>query len=81
MTNPNHGIPAGELGDEDLRRDLEHLHETRHRTMLDGSESALEAHTARMLELEGEFLRRFPVEAAPDPARTRAGSRTAAGQP
>ena len=28
----------------------------------------------------GEFLRRFPREAAPDPARTRAGSRHAAGQ-
>jgi hypothetical protein len=34
-----------------------------------------------MLALEREFLRRFPAEGAPDPMRTRAGSREAAGQP
>jgi len=33
-----------------------------------------------MLELEAEFLRRFPEQSAPDPARTRAGSRHLAGQ-
>jgi hypothetical protein len=31
-----------------------------------------------MLVLEKEFLRRFPAEGAPDPARTREGSRAAA---
>ena len=80
MTNRTHGIPAGELTDQDLRRELEHLHETRHGTLLNGSESALEAHTVRMLALESEFLQRFPADGAPDPARTRAGSRAAAGQ-
>jgi hypothetical protein len=33
-----------------------------------------------MFSLEEEFLLRFPLEAAPDPRRTRAGSRKAAGQ-
>jgi Family of unknown function (DUF6158) len=81
MTDRSHGIPPEELADDDLRREVAHLHETRHETLLRGSESALEAHTRRMLELEKEFLRRLPAEAAPDPMRTRAGSREHAGQP
>jgi hypothetical protein len=81
MTKRPHGIPPEELDDNDLRRELEHLHETRHDTVVNGSESALEAHTERMLALEQEFLRRFPQEGAPDPQRTRAGSRESAGQP
>jgi len=75
------GVAPQELEDDDLRRELAHLHDTRHETLLRGSESALEAHTERMLALEREFLRRFPAEAAPDPQRTRAGSRENAGQP
>lgn len=81
MTDRSHGISPADLGDDDLRREVAHLHETRHDTLLGGGESALEAHTQRMLALEEEFLRRFPAEAAPDPARTRAGSRERAGQP
>ena len=80
MAVRHQGVPAESLADDDLRRELAHLHETRHSTFLDGSEDALEAHTTRMLALEREFLRRFPRESAPDPARTRAGSREAAGQ-
>jgi hypothetical protein len=81
MTDRSHGIPPAELADDDLRREVAHLHETRHETLLNGSESALEAHTRRMLALEREFLLRFPTESAPDPGRTRAGSREHAGQP
>jgi hypothetical protein len=81
MTDRSHGIAPAELADDDLRRELAHLHETRHDTLLGGSESALHAHTERMLALEQEFLRRFPELAAPDPRRTRAGSRENAGQP
>jgi hypothetical protein len=81
MANTAGGVAPQDLADGDLRRELAHLHETRHETLLHGSESALEAHTQRMLALEQEFLRRFPAEAAPDPARTRAGSRESAGQP
>ena len=71
------GIPAPELADDDLRREVKHLHETRWDTLTSGSESALETHTARMLELEREFLVRFPAESAPDPMRTRAGRQAA----
>jgi hypothetical protein len=80
MTDRSHGVRPAELDDDDLRREMTHLHETRHDTVLGGSEDALEAHTRRMLELEAEFLRRFPAEGAPDPRRTRAGSREEAGQ-
>ena len=71
------GIAPAHLSDEDLRREVFHLHETRTDTLIGGSEDALENHTQRMLELEQEFLRRFPVESAPDPLRTRAGARAA----
>jgi Family of unknown function (DUF6158) len=81
MTDRSHGIAPEALADDDLRREVTHLHETRHDTLLGGSESALEAHTQRMLALEREFRRRFPEDSAPDPARTRAGSRERAGQP
>jgi hypothetical protein len=81
MTDRSHGISPDELADDDLRREVAHLHETRHDTVLGGSESALQAHTERMLALEREFLRRFPEDSAPDPQRTRAGSREEAGQP
>lgn len=73
------GIAPAQLDDDDLRRELAHLHETRHDTLLGGSESALTTHTERMLALEHEFILRFPAEGAPDPRRTRAGSREDAG--
>lgn len=81
MTEHRTGVAPTELSDDDVRREVAHLHETRHDTLLGGSEDALAAHTERMLALEQEFLRRFPQEGAPDPLRTRAGSRAAAGQP
>ena len=81
MAERPHGVPPTELSDDDLRRELAHLHETRSDTLHRGSESALQVHTERMLALEQEFLRRLPAESAPDPLRTRAGSRYRAGQP
>ena len=80
MPDRSNGIPPAELGDDELRREMSHLHETRHDTVLGGSEDALQTHTRRMLDLETEFLRRLPTEAAPEPRRTRAGSREEAGQ-
>ena len=76
-----HGVDPRELGDDDLVREVTHLHETRHEAMRGASESAFEAHTRRMLELEQEYIRRFPEDSAPDPLRTRAGAREDAGQP
>lgn len=81
MAQRPHGIEPTQLTDDNLRRELRHLHETRHDTVLGGSESALRVHTERMMSLEREFLRRLPEEAAPDPMRTRAGRREQAGQP
>lgn len=69
------GIPAAELDDDDLLRELAHLHRTREETLKHGSEQALARHSERTLELEAEYLRRFP-EREVDPRRTRAGART-----
>jgi hypothetical protein len=68
------GVPASKLSDNDLDRELAHLHETRHETFLHGTEDALETHTTRMFELEKEYLRRFPDRVMPDPNRVRASS-------
>lgn len=68
------GIEAVELSEDDLRRELRHLHETRHDTFLHGSADALEEHTKRTFELEQEYLRRHP-EREVDPRRTREGAR------
>ena len=83
MTNASrpHGVDPRELSDADLVREVTRLHETRHEAMRGASESAFEAHTRRMLALEQEYMRRFPEDSAPDPLRTRAGSRENAGQP
>ena len=68
------GVPATELSEQDLLRELAHLHETRHTTFLHGSEDALESHTRRTTELENEYLRRHP-EREIDPQRLRSGAR------
>ena len=80
MEGERTGIPAGQLADDDLERELAHLHETRHDTFLSGSPDALKHHTDRMFELEAEFARRFPDRVTPDPLRMRDTSRQAAGQ-
>ena len=54
------GVPADQLTDESLERELEHLHQTRHDTFLHGSEDALALHTTRTTELEQDYLRRNP---------------------
>lgn len=74
------GVRAVELDDESVRREMAQLHSTRHDVVLGGSEDALATHTARMLELEQEYVRRFADEGSPDPLRTRAGSRAADGR-
>jgi len=66
------GIPAGELSDHELSRELASLHRTRHETFVHGSDSALANHDERSRELEGEYLRRFPGR-DPDPRRLRPG--------
>ena len=73
------GIPARQLSDEDLDRELHHLHATRNDTFLHGSDDALAFHTARTNELEQEYLRRNPDRVI-DARRTRHGSRELSGQ-
>jgi hypothetical protein len=70
----HHGVPPSQLSEQDLRRELEHVHATRHETFLHGSHDALDAHGWRTAELEAEYLRRFP-EREVDPARLRDGAR------
>jgi hypothetical protein len=68
------GIDPRELTDAELIKELETIHRTRHDTLMYASSDALSAHSSRMAELEGEYLRRHP-ERRVSPGRTRAGAR------
>lgn len=69
------GIEPTELSEQDLLRELHHLHATRNDTFLHGSPDSLREHTARTFALEQEYLRRHP-ERDVDPRRTREGARS-----
>lgn len=73
MSHP-HGVPAAELADDDLLRELTHLHATRTETFLHGSDVALAVHTRRTQELEADWVRRNPARQI-DPDRLRTGAR------
>jgi hypothetical protein len=73
------GVPARDLAEEDLLRELRHLHETRYDALLHGSPEALTNHTERTRELEEDYLRRHP-ERDVDPERLRSGARARTGQ-
>ena len=75
------GVPARELSDEDVKRELRYMWHTREATVLHGGQQAIATHTHRMIELELEFIYRFPQESEASPARTRRGSRARSGQP
>ncbi|WP_343953656.1 DUF6158 family protein [Nonomuraea longicatena] len=64
------GIDPRTLTEEDLLRELRHLHKTRHETFLHGPDDALAHHTSRTSVLEAEYLRRHPVRDI-DPNRLR----------
>jgi hypothetical protein len=53
------GIPASELSDDDLERELTHAHEKRHDIFVDGTVDQLRNHSARTHELEQAYLQRF----------------------
>lgn len=55
-----HGIPATELSDSELERQGTRAHATRNWIYLHGTAEQFQRHTARMLELEAEYLRRHP---------------------
>ena len=54
------GIPAADLSEDDLARELAHLHETRADIFLHAPTAALVNHSQRTAELEAEYLRRHP---------------------
>ncbi len=60
MTEPPTGRPAADLSDEELADQGRQLHDSRNWVFLHGSAAQFERHTARMLELEQEYLARFP---------------------
>lgn len=64
------GVPANQLNDDDLLRELGEIHRTRHDALRHGSDQALANHDVRMAELEQEYLRRFPQREV-DPERLR----------
>ncbi|GAA4595785.1 hypothetical protein GCM10023194_66220 [Planotetraspora phitsanulokensis] len=72
------GVDPRELADDDLFREIRSLHDTRTDTLLHGSDDALERHTSRTEELEGEYLKRFPDRHV-DAARLRSGARARNG--
>ena len=62
---------ATELSDEELAAQGKQLHDSRNWVFLHGTAAQFETHTRRMLDLEQEYLRRFPKRtwqgAAADP--------------
>ncbi|WP_345617409.1 DUF6158 family protein [Streptomyces ziwulingensis] len=68
------GVDPGRLDDQQLMKELETIHRTRHDTLLYGSNDALRAHNDRMAGLEGEWLRRNPSRPVAA-GRTREGAR------
>ncbi|MGW7266978.1 DUF6158 family protein [Streptomyces sp. NPDC054842] len=80
MSTPKQGSGAAEgldptlLDDQELVRELESVHRTRHDTFLHGSPDALDAHNRRTAALEDEYLRRNPDRAV-TAGRTREGAR------
>jgi Family of unknown function (DUF6158) len=54
------GRPARELSDEELEHQGKNAHETRNWVFLHGTAEQFATHTARMLELEQEYLHRHP---------------------
>jgi hypothetical protein len=54
------GRPARELSDAELEEQGTHAHATRNWVFLHGTAEQYQRHTERMLELEQEYLRRYP---------------------
>ena len=69
------GVPASELSDDDLFRELASLHRTRLATLRHAPDDALAVHLARTTELEEEYLTRWPGREV-DPGRLTITSRS-----
>jgi hypothetical protein len=73
-TGGSRGVGPAQFDDDELLKELESVHRTRHDTFLHGSDDALSEHTRRTKELENEYLRRHP-ERSVSADRTREGAR------
>jgi hypothetical protein len=60
LNEEDEGVAAADLSDDDLLRELEQLHRTRHEAFLHAPTQALQRHSERTTELELEYLRRQP---------------------
>ncbi|MGQ0464694.1 MAG: DUF6158 family protein [Sporichthyaceae bacterium] len=60
MSNDSMGVPASELSDAELAQQGTQAHASRNWVFLHGTAEQFSRHTERMLELEQEYLRRFP---------------------
>ncbi len=60
MSDDVQGRSASELSDEELAQQGAQAHQTRNWVFLHGSAEQFARHTTRMLELEREYLQRFP---------------------
>lgn len=74
VTPESYGRPVSELSDEELEQQGKNAHDTRNWVFLNGTARQFATHTARMLDLEQEYLRRHPQ-------RTWQGSGGAADEP
>jgi hypothetical protein len=52
--------PWSEISNDDLVRELDHLHGKRHDIFRTGHAEAWQNHLGRTAQLEAEYLRRFP---------------------
>lgn len=55
------GVPARELSDAELAQQGTQAHASRNWVFLHGTAEQFHRHTERMLELEQEYIRRFPM--------------------
>lgn len=60
MPDEKRGVPASELSDDELEAQGTQAHATRNWVFLHGSAEQFAHHTARMLELEREYIKRHP---------------------
>jgi hypothetical protein len=65
------GVPAAELSNDDLARELEHAHSKRHDIFVDGTAEQLRNLQLRTRELERAYLERFADQVAQAAAKLR----------
>jgi hypothetical protein len=68
-----YGIPAEQLSDDELSRDLEHVYEKRYDMFRNGAADQFRNNVQRMAELEAEYLSRFPDKVVDADAKRRIG--------